>query len=60
VFTLLSRLYHQIVRQLEVHNRLRWYIDIAVAGQSCSCGPSATTDQAAYEQTCASGGQATH
>src|SRR5208283_4462245 len=40
--TLLRWLYHQIVRQLELNNRLRRYLDIPVAGQSRDGGSSAT------------------
>src|ERR1019366_1325691 len=50
LFTLLLLLYHQIVRQLEAHNRLRRYVDVPVAGQSRGGGSSATAHQAAPHQ----------
>src|ERR1019366_7493610 len=60
LFTLLLRLYHQIVRQLEAHNRLRRYVDVPVAGQSRGGGSGATTHQAAHHQAYAASGHATH
>src|ERR1017187_7511852 len=60
LFTLLLRLYHQIVRQLEAHNRLRRYVDVPVAGQSRGGSSSATTHQAAHHQAYAAAGHATH
>ena len=58
LFTLRPRLYNQIFRQFEVHNRLRRYIDIPVAGQSRDGCSSATTHQAAHYQPYAAGGPA--
>src|ERR1035441_6945455 len=60
LFTLLLRLYHQIVRQPEAHNRIRRYVDVPVAGQSRGGGSSATTHQAAHHQAYAAAGHATH
>ena len=50
LFTLRPRLYNQIFRQFEVHNRLRRYIDIPVAGQSRDGCSSATTHQHAQSR----------
>jgi hypothetical protein len=53
-------LYHKVVRQLEVHNRLHRYPHISIAGQSRGSSSSTITHQSAQHQPSASGGQSTH
>jgi hypothetical protein len=55
-FTLLRWLHYQIVRQLEMHNRFRRYIDVPVAGQARNGGSCAAASQAANKQACPSRG----
>src|ERR1019366_8518388 len=59
LFTLLLRLYHQIVRQPEAHNRLRRYVDVPVAGQSGGGGSSTTTHQPAHPRPSGNQGRGT-
>jgi hypothetical protein len=56
----LRGLYDQIFRQLEMHNRLSWYIEIPVPRQSRDGSSRATACQAAYCESYATAGQATH
>src|ERR1700722_20920135 len=51
---------HEIVRQLEAHDRLGRNLDIAIARQAAQCRSSASADQTANQKTDASRRHAAH